>query len=84
MAVLPDGVILSHINSPAKLTEALRFMCDVEVPQDLLKSTELRLAGNAEARSGNLEAAVKLYSDVCPPLNFCLLCLRNKGGNTSF
>ncbi|KAK9822827.1 hypothetical protein WJX81_006228 [Elliptochloris bilobata] len=53
---------LSHVSTPAKLAEALRAFTAVDVSDPLLKATELRLAGNAEARSGNLVRAVELYS----------------------
>lgn len=65
VAMDPPGVILNHIASPARFREALEAVGGVSIPQVVLKATELRLAGNAEARGGNLEAAVGRYTEVC-------------------
>lgn len=63
----------------------LRDVCGAEVDAALLKATELRLAGNAAARAGDLRQAFNLYTvglelqvcrlpcaaaGRCPPLSF--------------
>ncbi|KAL3151827.1 hypothetical protein ABBQ38_012794 [Trebouxia sp. C0009 RCD-2024] len=62
MVVDPPGTQLSHVSSPAKFVEVLDLMCNIQVPANFLKATELRLQGNAEARGGDLKAAEGVYS----------------------
>lgn len=54
--------IIHYQSSPARFVDMLHTFCNVTVDQMFLKSTELRLAGNAEAMDGNYENAIKLYS----------------------
>lgn len=55
-------LLLHHISTPARLVECLELVADLRVSPALLRSTELRLAGNAAARDGELERAIDLYS----------------------
>ncbi|CAL5228541.1 g11695 [Coccomyxa viridis] len=63
MILMPGEVPLRHISTPAKVTDVLRRLCALKVPESLLKATEKRLAGNAEARGGDLQRAVVLYTE---------------------
>lgn len=54
--------ILHYQNSPAKFVDMLNTFCNVTVDETLLKITEVRLAGNAEAVNGNYLEAIRLYS----------------------
>ncbi|KAK9804311.1 hypothetical protein WJX72_006242 [[Myrmecia] bisecta] len=62
MVLLPDKLLLNHVSTPAKMADILRTLCGSDISEPLLKATELRLAGNDEARVGNLHAAVELYT----------------------
>ena len=42
MVVDPPGTQLSHVSSPAKFVEVLDLMCNIQVPADFLKATEVR------------------------------------------
>lgn len=42
MIVDPPGTQLSHVSSPAKFVEVLDLMCNIQVPADFLKATEVR------------------------------------------
>lgn len=64
VAMDPPGVILNHMTTPARFREALQAVGGVAIPPEVLKATELRLAGNAEARGGDLKAAVARYTEV--------------------
>jgi len=50
--------MLRHVSTPAKLAEVLRAFCGADVGEELLRATELRLAGNALAMAGDLQGAV--------------------------
>jgi hypothetical protein len=67
-------VELGHLATPARLADALRTLCGADVGEATLRSTELRLAGNDAARSGDLPRAVELYTQVGPLLPACLWC----------
>jgi tetratricopeptide (TPR) repeat protein len=45
-----------HVATPARLAELLAWQCGADVSPQVLRATELRLAGNALASGGNLEA----------------------------
>lgn len=66
VAVIPlDGtqpLLLRHVGTPQRMAELLREVCSQQVDDTLLKATELRLAGNAAARRGDLQGADELYS----------------------
>ncbi|KAK9902104.1 hypothetical protein WJX75_004561 [Coccomyxa subellipsoidea] len=82
MILQPGEVPLRHVSTPAKMTEVLRTLCGLTIPEVLLKATELRLAGNAEARGGDLRRAVELYTqgiDLRPPSGAHML-LSNRSG----
>lgn len=87
MLVAPGGrgaapVELGHLATPARLADALRALCGADVGEATLRSTELRLAGNAAARSGDLLRAVELYTqalDLGAPSGRHLL-LSNRSG----
>ena len=64
VAMDPPGVILNHIATPARFSDAMQAVGGVDIPAELLKATELRLAGNAAARGGDLDAAVAKYTEV--------------------
>lgn len=61
MVLLPEEVVLSHVATPADVLGVLRDRCGVEVPPRVLQAVELRLAGNALAGAGDLEAALAQY-----------------------
>ena len=46
--------------------QVLSSHCGVHVDTAMLKATELRLAGNAAARAGDLRKAEQLFSEVWP------------------
>lgn len=43
MVLDPPGTQLSHVSSPAKFVEVLDLLCDIRVPEELLKATEVRV-----------------------------------------
>jgi hypothetical protein len=57
-------------STPARLVQALREYCGIEVDPKDLKATELRLAGNQATRQGNFPKAASLFTEVC----FCSCC----------
>lgn len=86
VVIMPHGdaeaQLLSHVSTPAKFREALQLFCGVHVPDVLLKATELRLAGNMEARDGNLRGALRCYSEALelnPPRGQHLLYANRSG-----
>lgn len=67
VAVIPlDGtcpLVVRHVGTPRRMAELLRDVCaQQEVDEALLQATELRLAGNAAARGGQLARAERLYT----------------------
>jgi hypothetical protein len=64
IAVDPPGVVLNHMATPARFRDAMSAVAGVDIRADVLKATELRLAGNADARQGELQAAVANFSQV--------------------
>ncbi len=48
VAVLPPGVVMNHMATPARFADAMRAVCGAEVTLAVLRATELRLAGNAQ------------------------------------
>ena len=60
----PRGTRLAHISTPARAASALKTFADVILDAQLVKATELRLAGNAAVRAGDLHKAIALYSEV--------------------
>ena len=64
IAVDPPGVVLNHMATPARFRDAMSAVGGIDIQPDVLKATELRLAGNADARQGELQAAVAKYSQV--------------------
>ncbi|KAL4444073.1 hypothetical protein ABPG75_011810 [Micractinium tetrahymenae] len=67
VAVIPlDGtrpLVLRHVSTARRMADLLREVCAQEaVDEALLKATELRLAGNAAARDGQLARAAELYT----------------------
>jgi len=82
MVISPLNVTLSHVNTTAKMREVLESVAGLEVPEALVEATKLRLAGNSEARMGNLQKAADLYTrglDLDPPHCRHLL-LSNRSG----
>ncbi|GAB4818427.1 hypothetical protein N2152v2_005473 [Parachlorella kessleri] len=59
----PKGTRLAHISTPARAASALRTFADISLDAQLVKATELRLAGNAAVRAGDLHKAIALYSE---------------------
>ncbi len=43
--------MLNHMATPARFAEAMRAVCGIAVTPDVLRVTELRLAGNAQVRT---------------------------------
>ena len=64
IAMDPPGVVLNHMATPARFQDAMSAVAGVDIRPDVLKATELRLAGNADARQGDLQAAVAKYTQV--------------------
>ncbi|EFN56786.1 hypothetical protein CHLNCDRAFT_59647 [Chlorella variabilis] len=66
VAVIPlDGtqpLLLRHVGTPQRMADLLHDVCQQQVDAALLKATELRLAGNAAARGGDLQRAAQLYT----------------------
>ena len=56
VALDPPGVVLNHMATPARFRDAMSAVGGVDIPPKALKATELRLAGNANARQGDLQA----------------------------
>ncbi|KAL4429988.1 hypothetical protein ABPG77_004358 [Micractinium sp. CCAP 211/92] len=87
VAVIPlDGtcpLVVRHVGTPRRMAELLRDVCaQQEVDEALLQATELRLAGNAAARGGQLARAERLYTqalELRPPAGRHLL-LSNRSG----
>lgn len=63
LVLLPQGQVLRHVTTPANLAHALRAFCGAEVGDNVLRATELRLAGNALATAGDLRGAVERYEE---------------------
>jgi hypothetical protein len=59
LVLLPEGEVLRHVGTPALLAEVLTAFCGADVGADALRSTELRIAGNALAMAGDLAGAVE-------------------------
>lgn len=55
---------LAHMSTPARVAQGLQAFAGLQLGEAEVKVTELRLAGNAAARSGALGEAVALYSQV--------------------
>ena len=49
--------------TPARFRDAMSAVGGIDIPPKALKATELRLAGNANAREGDLQAAVANYTE---------------------
>lgn len=62
IAVTPPGVVLNNISTPARMAEALSQVAGADVSQDVVNTTQLRLAGNALAREGDLSGAVASFT----------------------
>jgi len=67
VAMDPPGVVLNHMATPARFRDAISAVGGVDIPPKALKATELRLAGNAAAREGDLQAAVANYTEASLP-----------------
>ncbi len=63
VALDPPGVVLNHMATPARFRDAMSAVGGVNIAPKALKATELRLAGNANAREGDLQAAVVNYTE---------------------
>lgn len=62
VAVTPPGVVLNNMSTPARMAEALSQVAGADVSQDVVNATQLRLAGNALAREGDLSGAVASFT----------------------
>lgn len=51
MIVDPPGTQLSHVSSPARFVEVLDLMCNIQVPADFLKATEVRPSAPPESKA---------------------------------
>ncbi|WIA09397.1 hypothetical protein OEZ85_008803 [Tetradesmus obliquus] len=70
MVVLPEVIMLRHVNTPKDVADILAWQCKVDIPESLLRATELRLAGNMLAMGGDLDEAIDKYKQalaVDPP-----------------
>ncbi|KAK9850808.1 hypothetical protein WJX84_002450 [Apatococcus fuscideae] len=84
MFLRPLDVKLNGMGTPARVTDLLKSVCSIDVPPSLLKATEKRLAGNREARDGNLEEAVSHFTqglEADPPRGKHLLYANRSGAN---
>jgi len=63
MVILPDETILSHVGTVAKMTNVLSTRCNISIDSDLVTATQLRLAGNSAARTGDLSLAEEKYTE---------------------
>ena len=61
-AVAAAGAVLNHMATPARLAEALTAVARLDVPPAVLQATQLRLAGTALARQGDLPAALSTFT----------------------
>ena len=65
MIVDPPGTQLSHVSSPARFVEVLDLMCNIQVPADFLKATEVRPSAPPESKASsavpNDHAAFTIY-----------------------
>jgi hypothetical protein len=62
VAVLPAGVVVAGLGTPARLIEILALASDVDLPTGLLPATSARLAGNAAARAGDWAGAAACFT----------------------
>lgn len=62
VAIDPPGVVLNHMSTPARMAEALSQVAGADVSDHVINATQLRLAGNALARQGDVEGAVDMYT----------------------
>jgi hypothetical protein len=62
MVLMPGELRLRHVSTPA---DVLGILCslDINIEPTTLQATELRLAGNALAAGGELEAAISKYQE---------------------
>eukprot|EP00878_Enallax_costatus_P011403 GHUV01011906.1.p1 GENE.GHUV01011906.1~~GHUV01011906.1.p1 ORF type:complete len:165 (+),score=42.01 GHUV01011906.1:598-1092(+) len=63
MVILPEGVTLRHVATTTDIADVLAWQLKVDVPQSLIKATELRLAGNQLAMGGDLSGAIAKYQE---------------------
>jgi len=56
-------MLLHHISTPAKLASMLSAVCGANIDGNVLRMTELRVAGNAAAHAGDVERAIELYTE---------------------
>lgn len=61
------GERLNHVSSPTIMAKALKKHCGIDVPAAAVKAAELRLAGNLAARQGQLDKAIKLFTEASAP-----------------
>ena len=83
VAVSPPDVVLNHMATPARLAEAMRAVCDADVSPAVLRSTELRLAGNAQARQGDLQV-IRSFLVLLKVLNCLSGVFKGNATSTSF
>ncbi|KAK9806450.1 hypothetical protein WJX73_008280 [Symbiochloris irregularis] len=86
MRLEPEGLDFNHISTPARLARLYQDVLKVDVSPELLKATELRAAGVAEARSGNLQAAIDLFTQALaakPPRGSHLLLSNRSAAHRS-
>jgi len=73
MAILPEGLLLRHVATPADLADALSCQLQLDISPAVVQATHLRLAGNMCAIDGDLQGAVDKYQEVATT---CTACLR--------
>jgi predicted metal-binding protein len=80
VAVSPPDVVLNHMGTVARFSEALRTVCGADVSPDVLRATELRLAGNAQVSTmlaapvASVSAMKKVLPDVATSMLHALTC----------
>lgn len=42
MVVLPEVIMLRHVNTPKDVADILAWQCKVDIPESLLRATEVR------------------------------------------
>jgi len=63
MVILPDETVLSHVGTVAKMTNVLNTHCKITIDPKFVIATQLRIAGNSAARSGDLSFAEEKYTE---------------------
>jgi hypothetical protein len=50
MVVLPEAIMLRHVNTPKDVADILAWQCKVDIPEALLRATEVRRDNPSQCR----------------------------------